>query len=42
MSSTRPYMVLDEDDEKWNDDDSDIELLDYGKSLLLHSTDFID
>ncbi|KAI4933897.1 uncharacterized protein J4E92_003566 [Alternaria infectoria] len=29
MSSTRPYMVLDEDDEKWNDNESDIELLDY-------------
>ena len=42
MSSTRPYIVPDDYNETWNDDDSDIELLDYGESLLLRSTEFID
>jgi len=35
-------MVLDEDDEKWNDDESDIELLDYGEPLLPSWTKLIN
>jgi hypothetical protein len=34
MSSFRPYILLDEDNESWNNGDGDIELLDYGTSLL--------
>jgi hypothetical protein len=32
MSATRPYLISDEDDDLVGDSDSELELVDYGKS----------